>query len=92
MVMKRANIIASVLVILVIIANVFGQQQTENKADQTLRGSGRVNASTLGMEFDMPLGGYSGRGINVPINLSYSSKLWRFESFASFPGVNNPDI
>jgi len=61
---------------------VFGQnpQSTENKADQTLRSSGRVNPSTLGMEFDLPLGSYPGRGINMPISLSYSSKLWRLES------------
>ena len=44
-----------------------------------LRGSGRVNPSTLGMEIDIPLGGYSGRGISIPINLSYSSKLWRMK-------------
>jgi RHS repeat-associated protein len=65
--------------------NAFGQQHTENKADQTLRGSGRVNPSTLGMEFDLPLGSYSGRGINVPIGLSYSSKVWRMDFQQSFP-------
>ncbi len=91
MVMKRANIIASVWVILGIITTVFGQQHTENKADQTLHGSGRVNASTLGMEIDIPLGAYSGRGINVPIGLSYSSKLWRLNYSVSQPAVNNPD-
>ena len=89
--MKRANIIVSVLVISGIITTVFGQQHTENKADQTLRGSGRINASTLGMEFDLPLGSYPGRGINVPISLSYSSKLWRMNYTTNMPGVNNPD-
>ncbi|PYT00380.1 MAG: hypothetical protein DMF63_07355 [Acidobacteria bacterium] len=54
-------------------------QSTENKADQTLRGSGRVNPTTLGMEFDLPLGNYSGRGINMPISLSYTSKVWRLD-------------
>jgi len=89
--MKRANIIASVLIILGIMTTVFGQQHTENKTDQVLRGSGRVNASTLGMEMEIPLGAYSGRGINVPISLSYSSKLWRMDYVTNQPQVNNPD-
>jgi RHS repeat-associated protein len=92
MIMRRANIIASVFIILGVITLVFGGQQTENKADQTLHGSGRVNGSTLGMEFELPLGAYPGRGISVPITLSYSSKLWRFESYSSQPAVNNPDL
>ncbi|HVE56684.1 MAG TPA: RHS repeat-associated core domain-containing protein [Pyrinomonadaceae bacterium] len=89
--MKRANIIASVWIILGIMTVVFGQRHTENKADQVLRGSGRVNASTLGMEMEIPLGAYSGRGINVPVNLSYSSKLWRMDYVTNQPQVNNPD-
>lgn len=52
------------------------QGHTENKADQALRGSGRVNSSTLGMEISIPLASFPGRGINVPISLSYSSKVW----------------
>lgn len=58
----------------------------ERSADRTLRGSGRVNASTLGMEFDLPLGSYPGRGINVPISLSYSSKVWRMKNVGSTEG------
>ena len=52
----------------------------------SLRGSGRINPSTLAMEFDLPLGSYSGRGINIPISISYSSKLWRMESIGSIDG------
>ncbi len=89
--MKKAHIIRTIFVIWIITTVVFGQQHTENKADQVLRGSGRVNASTLGMEIDIPLGAYSGRGINVPINLSYSSKVWRAEYTGSQPLINNPN-
>lgn len=72
--------------------NSFGQQaqHNDNKADQSLRGSGRVNPSSLGLEMDVPLGNYSGRGINVPVGLSYSSKLWRLEYLRSDPQGNNP--
>jgi RHS repeat-associated protein len=80
--------IFTVLPCLFLFSTVFGQgaQYTENKADQTLRSSGRVNPSSLGMEIDIPLGSYPGRGINVPISLSYSSKLWRMEYVGNTPG------
>jgi hypothetical protein len=82
------KVFSSWLLILLLFISAFGQsvQHTENKADQALRGSGRVNPSTLGMEIDIPLGSYPGRGINVPISLSYSSKLWRMEYTHSDPG------
>jgi YD repeat-containing protein len=85
------KIIASVLVVFGLFTSVFGQQHTENKADQALRGSGRVNPSTLGMELEIQLGAYPGRGINVPVSLSYSSKLWRMNYTSNQPSVNNPD-
>ena len=65
-------------------------QYTNNQADQVLKGSGRVNPSTLGMEMNIPLGSYAGRGLGVPINLSYSSKLWRIQFTNLMPKVNNP--
>ncbi len=55
-------------------------QENDNTADRALKGSGRVNPSTLAMEISIPLGSYPGRGINVPISLSYSSKVWRMDS------------
>jgi RHS repeat-associated protein len=82
----KNRLITPALIILGIFTTVFGQQHTENSKDQTLRGSGRVNPSTLGMEFDLPLGSYPGRGINVPISLSYSSKVWRTDYSHSVPG------
>lgn len=87
--MKRAAY--SILLGLIIVVYTFGQSGTnENGPDRTLRGSGRVNPSTLGMEIEIPLGSYPGRGINVPVNLSYSSKLWRMEVNNYEPQGNNP--
>jgi RHS repeat-associated protein len=87
--MKR--LIGSILFVIGIVVIGFGQQTTKNTADQTLRSEGRVNPSTLGMEFDLPLGSYPGRGFNLPLGLSYSSKVWRFEDRSSDPGGNgNP--
>jgi RHS repeat-associated protein len=75
------KVFSNCLLIPLLFVCVFGQspQHTENKVDQTLQSSGRVNPSTLGMEIDIPLGSYGGRGINVPVSLKYSSKLWRME-------------
>lgn len=74
------------------VATVFGQdtQNTKNTIDQTLRSSGRVNPSTLGMEFDLPLGSYPGRGISMPLGINYSSKQWRFEESETIHTPNNP--
>jgi RHS repeat-associated protein len=55
-------------------------QHTENKPDQALKGDFRVDPSTLGMSITIPLGSYPGRGgLNVPLSLTYSSKVWRVE-------------
>ena len=73
--------------------HVFGQNQgNKNSPDMSLRSSGRVNPSTLAMEVDIPLGAYPGRGIDVPIKLSYSSKLWRLQYGGEHPapGTSNP--
>lgn len=78
---RMKKIIISFLLVLSIAALGAGQesQNTKNSADQMLRANGVVNPSTLGLEMNIPLGSYPGRGINLPIGLSYSSKLWRFE-------------
>lgn len=58
---------------------VSGQSDKSNsaKADENLKGSTRVNPSTLAMEFSLPLGVHPGRaGNSMPIVLNYSSKLW----------------
>jgi len=59
--------------------------QYNNQAmDLGMRGTRKVNPSTRGMELEIPLGTYKGRGIDIPITLSYSSKLWNVE----FQGYN----
>jgi hypothetical protein len=79
--MKR--FINSTLLVLCIITAAFGQEKTAMSADQSLRSNARVNPSTLGMELSIPLGGYPGRGLSVPINLSYSSKVWRMKEIGN---------
>ncbi len=54
-----------------------GIQYTQNISDSTLRSRFRVDPSTLGLSFQVPLGGYPGRGsASLPISLYYSSKVW----------------
>ena len=92
LVAKRKNLLLRApscpifIALLLIATTVFAQQNTANKADNTLRGSGRVNPSTLAMEFDLPLASYPGRGINVPVSISYSSKLWQMKWLGSIDG------
>lgn len=50
---------------------------TKNSQDLNRRSSIEVDPSTLGLNISIPLEDYSGRGIALPISLSYSSKLWR---------------
>lgn len=66
-------------------AHVAANEENKNSADINLRSTGRVNPSTLGMEMDIPLGSYPGRGISLPIGLSYSSKLWRLKYLGEHP-------
>lgn len=50
-----------------------------------MRSTLTVNPSTRGVEFQIPLGNYRGRaGLDVPVVLSYSSKVWGVE----FQGYN----
>ncbi len=53
--------------------------------DLGMRSTRKVNPSTRAVEMQIPLGHYRGRGgFDVPISLSYSSKLWGIE----FQGYN----
>lgn len=50
-----------------------------------MRSDVRVDASTLGMNIQIPLRSYPGRaGMNLPITLYYSSKVWRIKYLTSF--------
>jgi RHS repeat-associated protein len=52
---------------------------TDNNTDQAERSSLQVDPSTLGLSFSVPLGGYPGRGLSLPVTLSYNSKVWRIK-------------
>jgi RHS repeat-associated protein len=59
-------------------------KNTENTADKNLKSAARINPSTLAMEFSVPFGNYPGRnGNSVPVQIDYSSKLWRMEMFST---------
>ncbi len=89
--MKRTHLLQSLLLLFIAVPPLTAQQHTDNKADQTIRGSARVNPSTLALELQIPLTNYRGRGIEVPLSISYSSKVWRLNYSQSQPAVNNPD-
>ncbi len=55
-------------------------QYTNEQIDRGMRSTRRVNPTNLGLEFQLSLGQYRGRaGHDVPVTLSYSSKLWNME-------------
>jgi len=68
------------------IAPVYGQniKYTDGATDQTLRSNLKVDPSTLGLSFQIPLGGYQGRGVNLPVSLHYGSKVWRINFLDHF--------
>jgi hypothetical protein len=64
-------------------------QHNETKADLGLRSDTRVDPSTLGMSFSIPLTSYPGRaGHDLPVAITYSSKVLRL----GFQGVDSPPI
>ena len=65
--------------------------QYDDKAlDLGSRSAARVDPVTRGLSFEIPLGAYAGRaGSNVPVTLSYTSKVWNVE-FQGYNGGTNP--
>ncbi|HNU09028.1 MAG TPA: RHS repeat protein, partial [Pyrinomonadaceae bacterium] len=65
-------------------------RDTSYSPDNALKSNARVNPSTLAMELSIPLGGYRGRaGNGLPIEISYSSKVWEMANIGlwqSFTG------
>jgi RHS repeat-associated protein len=66
-------------------------QYNNPAVDLGLRSTQRVNPSTHGVEFQIPLGHYRGRaGHDIPVTLSYSSKLWSIDFEGYNPGAPPP--
>jgi RHS repeat-associated protein len=65
--------LASISILFVIAANAFAQSEDNVRFTQ-----GKVSDSAV-MSVEVPLGNYEGRGIDLPVSLSYSSALWNIE-------------
>ncbi|MFY9618359.1 MAG: RHS repeat-associated core domain-containing protein [Pyrinomonadaceae bacterium] len=66
-------------------------QYTQHKPDLALRSSMRVDPATLALSIEVPIANYPARGTSLPVNLIYSSKLWRFNYFDTFySGTGSP--
>src|ERR1700745_4326969 len=70
-------------------------QYTNKTVDLGLRGELRINPSTRALEIQINLGNYAGRaGLNLPVILNYSSKVWRvdynFYNPGQFTSSGNP--
>jgi RHS repeat-associated protein len=62
-------------------------QYNQKSVDLGLRSDLKINPSTRAVEMQIPLGFYAGRaGLNVPITISYSSKVWRVGYQGYSPG------
>jgi hypothetical protein len=62
-------------------------QFTKNSQDIGLRSDLKVDPSTLGMNIQLPLRVYAGRGgADLPITLYYSSKVWRLRYNGYYTG------
>ena len=58
--------------------------------DLGLRSTRTVNPITRAVELEIPLGHYRGRGIDLPVTLSYSSKVWQVSYQGYNPGSLSP--
>jgi hypothetical protein len=63
-------------------------QYTQNTVDQIKRSGLTVDPSTLGLNLEIPLGDYAGRGgASLPVALQYSSKVWHMEYQGTSPSA-----
>ena len=84
------SIIIPIIAILLLVSTGLPQEKTAISVDQSLKSNGRVNPVSLALEMQIPLAAYPGRGMGLPVGLSYSSKLWRMSSRISYPNSPNP--
>lgn len=61
-------------------------RHTDNTPDLSLRSDLTVDPTTLGMSFSLPLGNYPGRGLSLPITVTYGSKQWQMVNNGGDPG------
>jgi RHS repeat-associated protein len=97
MVVRRSRFARPLLLALLLVmlfpalaSRAMGQNiQYDDKAlDLGLRSTVRVDPVTRGISFEIPLGSYAGRGgLNMPVTLSYTSKVWdvQFQGYAAGP-------
>lgn len=73
-------------------AQVPNVQNAQNTVDFKLRTEAHVDPVTLGLQIQIPLGNYPGRGgASLPITIYYSSKLWRMSHYDTTGGINGGD-
>ena len=81
---KRFFILCVVILASLLATNAQTMGNAQNNIDSRLRSSARVDPATQAMQLQISLGSYQGRnGLNVPITLSYSSKVWQIQFQAS---------
>jgi len=61
---------------------------SQNGPDAALRSVARVDPATLGMNLEVPIGSFPGRGISLPLTLFYSSKVWRAKNELYYLNIN----
>jgi YD repeat-containing protein len=67
-------------------------QYNQKAADLGLRSGLTIDPSTHALQIQIPMGSYPGRaGMNLPVTLSYSSKVWRINYEGYNPGQRHPD-
>lgn len=94
---RKVSIIHQTIILMlvsVLLLHATPSDNQQNKIDQTRRSSARIDPVTLGMNIEIPLGGYPGRGgTSIPLTINYSSKFWTTGTtlgFESPGGCSNP--
>src|SRR5688572_15691931 len=88
----RVTLLLIEIGVLLLVSPMMGRAQsiqyTQNIPEHIQRSVMRIDPATLGLGIQVPIADYKGRGgTSVPINLSYSSKVWRIDITDSFLSV-----
>lgn len=84
------------ILVAALLGNSLAQVQTQvsynrNSPDFNKRSVIEVDPSTLGLNINLPLQDYPGRGLNLPIALYYSSKVWRIQNTGCYANISDPN-